>query len=89
MLLDTPICDFGWKAAPFSLKDADGNCFNSDEVMGENGLLVAFICNHCPYVKAIIDRLVADANALQQQGIGVIAVMSTTIIMWPKTVLPE
>lgn len=76
MLLDTPICDFGWKAAPFSLKDADGNCFNSDEVMGENGLLVAFICNHCPYVKAIIDRLVADANALQQQGIGVIAVMS-------------
>ena len=44
--------------------------------MGEKGLLVAFICNHCPYVKAIAERLADDARALQAEGIGVVAIMS-------------
>lgn len=83
MLLDTPLCDFGWKAPAFNLKDPDGNAFSIDEVMGKNGLLVAFICNHCPYVKAIADRLAADANVLLDQGIGVVAIMSNDYRDYP------
>ena len=76
MLLDTPICDFGWKAQTFTLPDPDGKSYSLEDGMGENGLLVAFICNHCPYVLAIIDRLVEDATILQAKGVGVMAVMS-------------
>jgi peroxiredoxin len=76
VLLDTPICDFGWKAPAFSLADAQGRIYTLDDVMDEKGLLVAFICNHCPYVQTIIDRLVADARALQAQNVGVVAIMS-------------
>jgi peroxiredoxin len=76
MLLDTPICNFGWKGPAFELMDPDGKQFSSDDVMGDKGLLVIFMCNHCPYVKAIVDRLVADATQLQKQGIGVVGIMS-------------
>ena len=76
MLLDTPICDFGWKAPDFTLQDPDGNSYTMSEQLTENGLLIAFICNHCPYVQAIIERLVADASELQSLGINVLAVMS-------------
>lgn len=76
MLLDTPICDFGWKAPDFELSDPDGVSHSLTKSMGENGLLIAFICNHCPYVHAVIERLVADAKTLQQEGFGVLAVMS-------------
>ena len=64
MLLDTPLCEFGWKAPAFTLADPDGHRHSLDGLMGEHGLLVAFICNHCPYVKAVIDRLITDAAAL-------------------------
>ena len=76
MLLDTPVADIGWKAAPFTLKDPDGNTYSLDDLKGENGTLVAFICNHCPYVQAIIDRFVADANVLKSEGINVVAISS-------------
>ncbi|WP_306258041.1 thioredoxin family protein [Pararhizobium sp. IMCC21322] len=76
MLLDTPICDFGWKAPDFELSDSDGVSHSLNKSMGENGLLITFICNHCPYVHAVIERLVADAKTLQQEGIGVLAIMS-------------
>ena len=76
MLLDTPTADLGWKAAPFALNDPDGNTYRLDELKGENGTLVAFIANHCPYVQAIIDRLVADANVLKSEGINVVAISS-------------
>ena len=76
MLLDTPTADLGWKAAPFTLKDPDGRAFSLDDLKGENGTLVAFICNHCPYVQAIIGRLVADAKTLQSEGINVVAISS-------------
>jgi peroxiredoxin len=76
MRLDTPICDFGWKAPDFTLSDPDGVSYSLKTSMGENGILIAFICNHCPYVLAVVDRLVADAKTLQQEGIGVMAVMS-------------
>jgi peroxiredoxin len=74
--LETPICNFGWKAPGFNLPGIDGETYTLDSVRGDNGTLVMFICNHCPYVKAIHDRLVRDAKALQDLGIGVVAVMS-------------
>lgn len=76
MLLDTPVCDFGWKAPDFTLSDPDGNGFTMSGQLGEKGLLVAFICNHCPYVKAIAERLAGDTRELMDEGINVLAVMS-------------
>ena len=76
MLLDTPVCDFGWKAPDFTLKDPDGKEFTMSDHLGEKGLLIAFICNHCPYVLAIAERLANDTNELMDEGINVLAVMS-------------
>lgn len=76
MLLDTPICDFGWKAPDFTLKNADGESFTMSEQLGEKGLLIAFICNHCPYVQRIAQRLAEDTKLLMAEGINVLAIMS-------------
>ena len=76
MLLDTPLCDFGWKAPDFTLKEPDGTTHTMSGHLGDKSLLVAFICNHCPYVQAISERLAADARLLMAEGIGVLAVMS-------------
>jgi peroxiredoxin len=76
MLLDTPICDFGWKAPDFSLKNAEGEVFTLQEQLGGKGLLIAFICNHCPYVQRIGSRLAEDAALLMEEGINVLAIMS-------------
>ena len=62
MLLDTPVCDFGWPAPDFQLSTPDGTTYRLNDLCGKKGLLVCFICNHCPFVKAIITRLVADAK---------------------------
>ena len=76
MLLDTPLCDFGWKAPDFTLQDPDSKSFTMSDHLGENGLLIAFICNHCPYVVAIAERLAQDASDLMNEGINLLAVMS-------------
>ncbi|CAD0187218.1 Thiol-disulfide oxidoreductase ResA [Ruegeria sp. THAF57] len=76
MLLDTPICDFGWKAPDFTLKDPNGRSFAMRDRLGDKGLLIAFICNHCPYVQAIGERLAEDTRTLMDEGINVLAVMS-------------
>ncbi|MBC6962810.1 MAG: thioredoxin family protein, partial [Nitrosomonas sp.] len=55
--LETPVCDFGWKAVDFDLPGVDGKRYSLASAQGENGLLIMFICNHCPYVKAIRDRI--------------------------------
>ena len=73
---DTPLCDFGWKAPAFALSDPIGLSCSLDRLMGEKGLLIAFICNHCPYVVAVIDRLVADAAVLKEEGVNTVAIMS-------------
>jgi peroxiredoxin len=80
-LAQTSICDFGWKARDFSLKGVDGKTWSLKDVRGAKGTLAVFICNHCPYVRAIVGRLVEEARALQAVGIGVIAIMpnDTTI----------
>jgi peroxiredoxin len=69
------ICDFGWKARDFALKGVDGKIYSLADIRGPKGTLIVFICNHCPYVKASIDRIVAEANALREIGIGTIAIM--------------
>ncbi len=75
-LLNTPICDFGWNAPDFTLSDPNGNAFNMRDNLGNKGLVIAFICNHCPCVKAIGERLAQDAATLLSEGIGFVAVMS-------------
>ena len=71
----TPICNFGWQAPAFDLSGVDGKSYDLTSVRGAKGTLLMFICNHCPYVKAIITRLVEDVKALQSEGIGVAAIM--------------
>ena len=55
-----PVCDFGWKAIDFSLQGVDGKKYSLGDVQGPKGTVVMFICNHCPYVKAVVDRIVTD-----------------------------
>jgi peroxiredoxin len=74
-LTNNSICDFGWKARDFALKGIDGKTYTLADVRGRNGTLVVFICNHCPYVKASIGRIVAEAKALREIGVGTIAIM--------------
>ena len=74
--LQPPICDFGWEARNFDLPNVDGKRYSLENARGKNGLLVMFICNHCPYVKSIRDRIVRDARELLQYGINSIAIMS-------------
>ena len=76
MAVSTPICDFGWKAVDFNLPGVDGKRYDLAAARGSNGLLVMFICNHCPYVKAVIDRIVRDCEELRRHGVGSIAIMS-------------
>jgi peroxiredoxin len=75
MLLETPFCNFGWKAPDFKLPGLDGKSYSRDRLVGPKGFLVAFICNHCPYVKAIVASFVSDAQKLEQLGIQTVAIM--------------
>ena len=75
--LETPVCEFGQHAIDFSLPGADGKNYTLKDCAGKNGLLVMFICNHCPYVKAIRERLVRDAKELKENhGVNTVAIMS-------------
>jgi peroxiredoxin len=76
MATASSICDFGWKARDFKLKGVDGKSYALADVRGPKGTVVVFICNHCPYVKASIDRIVQEANALRDIGVGMIAINS-------------
>lgn len=82
-LTETPICDFGQPAIDFSLPATDGKTYSLADVRGPNGTLVMFICNHCPYVKAVISRLAEDCRTLAGQGIGCIAIMSNDVDISP------
>src|ERR1700745_3148753 len=69
------ICDFGRKAPDFALEGVDGKTYSLADARGPKGTVVVFICNHCPYVKASIDRIAAEAKALSDIGVGTIAIM--------------
>ncbi len=79
-----PVCDFGWKAVDFDLPGVDGKRYGLQGARGENGLLVMFICNHCPYVKAVLDKLVRDARDLAAHGIGSVAICSNDAADYPE-----
>jgi peroxiredoxin len=80
----TPVCDFGRKAIDFDLPGIDGKRHTLASAAGPNGLLVMFICNHCPYVKAVIDRIVRDTRDLATFGVGSIAIMSNDPRDYPE-----
>ncbi len=82
--INPPVCDFGWQAPDFNLVNVDGNLVSRDLVMGKNGLLVMFICNHCPYVKAILPRLINDVRELQALDVNTVAIMSNDPTEYPE-----
>ena len=83
MAVETPICDFGWKAPDFRLPATDGRTYALEDIRGPKGTLIMFICNHCPYVKAVVDRIVRDAKELQAIGIGVAAICANDAQKYP------
>ncbi|MGB5199783.1 MAG: thioredoxin family protein [Sedimenticolaceae bacterium] len=82
--LETPVCEFGKAAPDFDLPGVDGRRWIRDDCMGEKGLLVMFICNHCPYVKAVLDRIIRDAAELQALGVNSVAIMSNDPTDYPE-----
>ncbi len=84
VLAKTGICDFGWRARDFALRGVDGKTYTLADVRGRKGTLIVFICNHCPYVRAVIGRIVEEANALRPIGIGTIAVMPNDTDAYPE-----
>ena len=84
VLLATPICDFGKKAVDFNLPGVDGRTWSLQQFMGSKGLLVMFICNHCPYVKAVQERIVRDTRELKNLGVGSVAIMSNDAAEYPE-----
>ena len=81
---ETPVCDFGAAAPGFSLPDTEGRIRTLDDCRGERGLLVMFICNHCPYVKAALDRLLRDTRELAELGVASVAIMSNDVSRYPQ-----
>jgi peroxiredoxin len=78
------ICDFGWQARDFALKGIDGKTYTLEDIRGPKGSLIVFICNHCPYVRAVIGRLVEEADALKAIGIGTIAINPNDTESYPE-----
>ncbi len=84
MHIQTPICDFGKKAIPFELKSTEGDIVSLNDIKGENGTLIMFICNHCPYVKAITKDIVEDCINLKKIGINSVAICSNDTANYPE-----
>ena len=83
-LTKTPICDFGKKAESFELKSIENKLVTLNDAQGKNGTLIMFICNHCPYVKAVIDNIVDDCKNLEKEGIKSVAIMSNDTKNYPE-----
>ena len=82
-LTKTPICEFGKKAEKFELNSTENKLITLDDLKGENGTLIMFICNHCPYVKAVIEDIVSDCRELEKEGIKSVAIMSNDTKNYP------
>jgi peroxiredoxin len=83
-LTKTPVCDFGKKAEDFKLKSINNKVVTLNDIKGEKATLIMFICNHCPYVKAIIEDLAKDCNELRNDGINSVAIMSNDTKNYPE-----
>jgi peroxiredoxin len=79
-----PVCNFGWKARDFDLQATDGKRYTLENAAGPNGLLVMFICNHCPYVKAVRERLIRDCAELKTLGVNAVAISSNDPDDYPE-----
>ena len=84
VLTKTPICNFGEKAQSFKLKGTDGKIHKLEDHIGKKGILIMFICNHCPYVKAVIEDIVNDCKDLEKDGLKSIAIMSNDTKNYPE-----
>ena len=84
MAIQTPICDFGQKAHDFDLKSTDNKIISLNDIKGENGTLIMFICNHCPYVKAVTKDIVEDCNELKKIGINSVAICANDSENYPE-----
>ena len=84
MAIETPICDFGKKAPDFKLKSTDNKILSLNDIKGENGTLIMFICNHCPYVKAVTKEIVEDCTELQKFGINAVAICANDAENYPE-----
>ncbi len=84
MAASPPICEFGWKAPEFQLPATDGGNYALTDIAGAKGTLIMFICNHCPYVKSVLDRIVRDSTDLKRIGIGVAAVSANDARTYPE-----
>lgn len=84
MAVTPPVCDFGWQAPDFGLPATDGRSVSPADAMGPRGLLVMFICNHCPYVQSVLDRIIRDARDLIGLGVGVVAISSNDAMAYPQ-----
>jgi peroxiredoxin len=84
MAAETPVCDFGWKAPPFLLPDLEGRLVSFADIVGTQGTLVMFLCNHCPYVRAIEDRIARDVDELAALGIGAVAICANDAVEYPE-----
>lgn len=80
----SPVCNFGEKAHDFSLPGTDGRTYGLADVRGPKGTVIVFMCNHCPYVRTIIDRLIRDANDLRAAGVNVVAIGSNDARTHPE-----
>ena len=89
MAEQSSVCDFGWKAPEFKLPSTDGRQLSLNDIAGETGTVIVFICNHCPYVHAVIDRLVGEVSALKEHGIGAAAVCSNDAANYPDDSFPN
>ena len=83
-LTKTPICDFGKKAESFKLNSTDNKIISLDDIKGENATLIMFICNHCPYVKAVIEDIVQDCKKLEKDGVKALAICSNDVKNYPE-----
>ena len=84
-----PICDFGWKARDFSLPATDGRTYGLSSLRGPKGTLIVFICNHCPYVKGAIERIVAACGELNHHGVKSVAICSNDAVAYPEDSFEE
>ena len=83
-LTKTPICEFGKKAINFELKSTENKIVSLDNIKGENGTLIMFICNHCPYVKVVIDDIIQDCKKLETMGVKFAAISSNDVKNYPE-----
>ena len=84
MSVNATKCDFGWKAVDFNLKSVDNKYYTLKNIVGKNGTVIVFICNHCPYVKAIAKRLDFESRELKKMEVNTVAIMSNDVLQYPE-----